>query len=53
MNIISSILNTFVGNKSKKDLKKVEGIVKKILEHEQSFVSLTNDELRAKTFEFK
>ena len=29
MNIISSILNTFVGNKSKKDLKKVEGIVKK------------------------
>ena len=53
MNIISSILNTFVGNKSKKDLKKVEGIVKKILEHEQSFASLTNDELRAKTFEFK
>ncbi len=53
MNIISSILNTFVGNKSKKDLKKVEGIVKKILEHEESFASLTNDELRAKTFEFK
>ena len=53
MNIISSILNTFVGNKSKKDLKKVEGIVKKILEYEQSFASLTNDELRAKTFEFK
>ena len=53
MNIISSILNTFVGNKSKKDLKKVEGTVKKILEYEQEFASLTNDQLREKTFEFK
>ena len=53
MNIISSILNTFVGNKSKKDLKKVEGTVKKILEYEQDFASLTNDQLREKTFEFK
>ena len=53
MNIISSILNTFIGNKSKKDLKKVEGTVKKILEYEQEFASLTNDQLREKTFEFK
>ena len=53
MNIISSILNTFIGNKSKKDLKKVEGTVKKILEYEQELASLTNDQLREKTFEFK
>ena len=53
MNIISSILNAFVGNKSKKDLKKVEGTVKKILEYEQEFALLTNDQLREKTFEFK
>ena len=53
MNIISSILSAFVGNKSKKDLKKVEGIVKDILDFEQTFANLTNDELRNKTVLFK
>ena len=53
MNIVSSILSAFVGNKSKKDLKKVEGIVKDILDFEQTFANLTNDELRNKTVLFK
>ena len=53
MNIVSSILSAFVGNKSKKDLKKVEGIVKDILDFEQTFTNLTNDELRNKTVLFK
>ena len=53
MNIVSSILNAFVGNKSKKDLKKVEGIVKKIVDFEQALSCLTNDELRNKTVFFK
>ena len=53
MNIVSSILNAFVGNKSKKDLKKVEGIVKEIIDFEQTLSCLTNDELRNKTVFFK
>ena len=53
MNIVSSILNAFVGNKSKKDLKKVEGIVKEIVDFEQTLSCLSNDELRNKTVFFK
>ena len=49
MSFINSILNVFVGSKSKKDLKEVEGIVKQILTFEKEFSSLTHDELRSKT----
>ena len=34
MSLINSLLNVFVGNKSKKDLKEVESIVKEILSYE-------------------
>ncbi|MDB0023336.1 preprotein translocase subunit SecA, partial [Flavobacteriaceae bacterium] len=53
MSFINSILNVFVGSKSKKDLKEVEGIVKQILAFEKEFSSLSHDELRLKTAIFK
>ena len=53
MSFINSILNVFVGSKSKKDLKEVEGIVKQILIFEKEFSLLTHDELRSKTVLFK
>ena len=53
MSFINSILNVFVGSKSKKDLKEVEGIVREILTFEKEFSSLSHDELRSKTTFFK
>src|SRR6056300_1123674 len=53
MSFINSILNVFVGSKSKKDLKEVEGIVKEILSYEKEFSNLSQDELREKTIYFK
>ena len=53
MSLINSILNVFVGNKSKKDLKEVEGIVEEILSFDIKISSLNHNELRNKTIEFK
>jgi len=53
MNLINSLLNVFVGNKSKKDLKEVESIVKEILSHENELSLLDHNELRSKTLQFK
>ena len=53
MSLINSLLNVFVGDKSKKDLKEVESIVKNILSSENEISLLNNDELRNKTVEFK
>ncbi len=41
------------GNKSEKDIKSVQPYVAKINEHFASYATLTNDELRGKTVEFK
>ena len=46
MSFINSILNVFVGSKSKKDIKEVEGIVKDILKYEEKFSKLSHNELR-------
>jgi len=43
----------FGGTKSEKDVKKLKPIVAKINEHYAGYASLSNDELRAKTTEFK
>lgn len=51
--LISSISKIFGGNKSEKDVKSLEPLVEKINEFYESFHSLSNDELRAKTAEFK
>ena len=53
MSFINSILNVFVGSKSKKDLKEVEGTVKEILNFEKDYTKLNHDELRKKTNHFK
>jgi len=53
MSFINSLLNVFVGNKSKKDLKEVESIVKNILSHENELNLLNHNELRNKTKNLK
>ena len=53
MNFINTILKAFVGDKSQRDIKSLEPIVKKIRSYEEAFSSLSNDELRAKTVYFK
>ena len=53
MSFINSILNVFVGSKSKKDLKEVEETVKEILNFEKDYTKLNHDELRKKTTHFK
>ena len=53
MSILNSILKTFVGDKTKKDLNSIKPLVAKINEHQKEFESLSNDELREKTTYFK
>ena len=53
MSIINSILKAFVGDKSEKDVKAIQPIITKIKSFENSLQALSNDELRAKTAEFK
>jgi preprotein translocase subunit SecA len=43
----------FGGDKSQKDIKKIQPLVEKINEHFRSYASLSNDELRNKTQEFR
>jgi preprotein translocase subunit SecA len=43
----------FGGSKSEKDVKKIQPLVVKINQHFASYQSLTNDELRNKTKEFR
>lgn len=49
-NFLSKLLG---GNKSEKDVKKINPLVAQINEFYQQYNSLSNDELRAKTVEFK
>ena len=51
--MLGKILKLFVGEKSKKDLKLINPIIEKIHSFEQVMSSLSNDELRAQTNEFK
>jgi preprotein translocase subunit SecA len=53
MSILNSVLKIFVGDKTKKDLKILQPIVDSVLAVEGSITVLSNDELRAKTLEFK
>jgi preprotein translocase subunit SecA len=51
--MIGLISKLFGGNKSEKDIKKVMPVVESTLKFYESFNTLTNDELRSKTQEFK
>jgi preprotein translocase subunit SecA len=53
MSILNSVLKVFVGDKSKQDVKAIMPIVKEIKLFEPKIATLSNDELRAKTDEFK
>ena len=53
MSIVNNLLKLFVGDKTKKDLKSILPLVDTIKGHENAFNQLSNDELRAKTVEFK
>ncbi len=53
MSIVNSILKTFVGDKTKQDLKKITPLVQKINAAQEQLKPLSADELRAKTASFK
>ncbi len=53
MSIVNSLLKVFLGDKSGKDLKKLTPIVDEINDHFNRLSSITNDQLRDKTIEFK
>jgi len=53
MSFVNSLLKIFVGDKSKQDVKAILPLVEKINAFESNFKTLSNDELRAKTIEFK
>jgi preprotein translocase subunit SecA len=53
MSFINNILKVFVGDKSQKDIKAIQPIINKIKSFEGALNVLSNDELRAKTVEFK
>jgi preprotein translocase subunit SecA len=53
MGILDTVLKTFVGDKTKKDLKQIYPIVDQIKSFESEFETLDLDQLRQKTFDFK
>ena len=53
MSFINSIIKAFVGDKSQKDVKATQPYITKIKALESVLASLSHDELRAKTIEFK
>jgi len=53
MSILNSVLKIIVGDKTKKDLKIISPIEREINKNQKKIESLSNDELRQKTIEFK
>ena len=53
MSILNSVIKIFVGDKQQKDLKTLQPIVEQVRTFESSLASLSHDELRNKTVEFK
>jgi preprotein translocase subunit SecA len=53
MSFIDSVLKVFIGDKSKKDLKLLQPIVDEVRHFDSQMESLTLDQLRGKTIEFK
>src|ERR1700743_898574 len=47
------VLSKVFGSKHERDVKELQPTIDTILEIEQTLLSISNDELRAKTFEFK
>ena len=53
MSFINSVLKAFVGDKSQKDVKGLQPMVDQIKSFEKALESLSHDQLRNKTLEFK
>ena len=53
MSFLNSILKTFVGDKTKKDLSKITPLIAQINKHQKDFESFSHDALRQKTEDFK
>ncbi len=53
MSFINSIIKTFVGDKSQKDVKALQGNLNKIKALESTLTNLSHNELRSKTAQFK
>ena len=53
MSILNSILKTFVGDKTKKDLSQITPLISEINSHQKNLETLSHDELRQKTIIFK
>ena len=53
MSLVDSILNIFLGDKGKKDIKEVSPIVDLILKSENEIKDISNDDLRSITASFK
>ncbi len=53
MGILDSVLKAFVGDKTQKDLKQINPIVKQIKSFESALAALDLEQLRQKTVEFK
>ena len=53
MSFINSVLKVFVGDKSEKDVKALQPLVKEIKSFEQELEGLSHDQLRQKTAAFK
>ena len=53
MSFLNSVLKVFVGDKSKQDVKATMPLVKEIKSFESALESISHDQLRAKTDEFK
>ena len=53
MSILNSVIKLFVGDKQQRDLKILQPIVDKVRTFEATLSTLSNDELRNKTIEFK
>lgn len=53
MSFINTIIKAFVGDKSQKDVKALQGNVAKVKGFESQLAALSNDELRARTAHFK
>ncbi len=51
--VVNKLLNQVFGNKSDKDIKELLPIVNEINQNFESYVSLTNDQLRGKTYELR
>ena len=53
MSILNKLLKTFVGDKSKKDIRSIQHLVDQIKKNQIEYEVISNDELRDKTLDFK